>query len=100
MFTPLEILYLVLAFCALWISAALFWLIFQSASLVKNVNDFILDAQERIHAIEEAISSIRHRVEGAISGVPVLLTGVKKVMDHMGDKKGKKKRKDVDEDEE
>lgn len=86
MFTPLEILYIVLAFCALWISAALFWLIFQAASLLKNVNDFILDTQERMHAIEEAISSIRHRVEASLSGVPVVVTGLKKVMDYAMEK--------------
>ncbi len=83
MFSPLEILYIVLAFCALWISAALFWLVFQAASLVKNVNDFVLDAQERMHSIEESISSIRHRVEGSLSGVPVIMTAAKKFFDYV-----------------
>ena len=34
-FTPLDILYIVLAFCVLWFTAAIFWFLYQLAQILK-----------------------------------------------------------------
>jgi len=67
MFTPLDILYVVLAFCALWFTAAAFWFLWQLATILKNVNDAILDARDKMDRIEEALVGIKEKFDHASS---------------------------------
>ncbi len=77
MFTPLEILYIVLAFCVLWISAVVFWLLWQVASIMKRANDTISLVQETLAKMEAAIDGIRKKFDttGAALGAVVHTTG-------------------------
>ena len=67
MFTPLDILYIVLAFCALWFTAAMFWFFYQLATVLKNVNDTISDARDKMNKIEEVLNLICEKFEKATS---------------------------------
>lgn len=91
MFTPLEILYIVLAFCALWISGAVFWLIWQVASVIRNVNDFLSEAREKIERIEQAISSMKERFDHLTSASGVLMEGAKKLFAYSLEKRRSRK---------
>lgn len=66
-FTPLEILYIVLSFCVLWLTAAAFWFLWQLAQILKNVNDTLSEAREQIHKIEKALTGIREKFDRASS---------------------------------
>jgi uncharacterized protein YoxC len=92
--TPLDILYIVLAFCALWLSAACFWLIWQVASILRNVNETMNLAQQTFDKVEEAVTAIRHKFEAASSAIPLLVGGIKKVIDFAVEKKKTKEEKD------
>ena len=78
--SPLDILHIVLAFCALWLTAALFWLIWQITAILRNVNEALEEAREKICKIEEAITSIRERFEHITSSAGFLVEGLKKVL--------------------
>ena len=102
MFTPLDILYIVLAFCVLWFTVAIFWLIWQVASIFRNVNETLLEAREKMHKIEQALTAIKERFEKASSVVTLGANAVAKVVEYaIGKKfgedkeegKSKKKRK-------
>ncbi len=86
-FTPLDILYIVLAFCALWLTAALFWLMWQFGSILRNVNDTLELAQEKIARIESAITSIKTRFESLASMTGLMIEGLKRVLEFAGEKK-------------
>ena len=88
--TPLDILYIVLAFCALWVSAAMFWLIFQVAMLIKNFNDVLSEVQDKIDRIEHAITSIRHRFDGATGTMANVLAPIEKLVDYVIERRKKK----------
>ena|SRR3989338_7156105 len=93
MFTPLDILYLVLAFCALWISVALFWLIYQIASILRDVHETLDAAHNTFTRVEKIMSSIRDRVDSAaLAAVPVVVAGVKKAVEFAMDRQQKKKK--------
>ncbi|MBU0646573.1 hypothetical protein KJ611_03860 [Patescibacteria group bacterium] len=92
--TPLDILYIVLAFCALWLTAGLFWLVWQVASILRNVNETMSLAQQTFDKIEEAITAIRHKFEAASSTLPLLVGGMKKIIDYAIEKKKGKEEKD------
>jgi len=87
MFTPLEILYIVLAFCVLWISAVVFWLLWQVASIMRRANDTIGLVQETLAKMESAIDGIRKKFDstGAALGAVVHTTG--KAVEYLIEKK-------------
>jgi len=86
MFTPLEVLYVVLAFCVLWLSAAMFWLIWQAASIIKNVNDFLGEARDKLEKIEKTISAMKERFDHLTSTSGLLVEGAKKLFSYTLDK--------------
>ncbi len=90
MFTPLEILYVVLAFCVLWISAVVFWLLWQVASILKRANDTVSLVQETLAKMEAALDGIRKKFDstGAALGAVVHTTG--KAVEYLIDKQMKK----------
>jgi len=96
MFSPLDILYIVLAFCALWLTAAIFWLLWQMASMLRNVNETMNEGKEVMHKVESALSGIQSKFETATSSLGVVVQLAAKGMEYIVDKrleKGKKSRK-------
>ena len=90
MFGALDILYIVLAFCILWFTAAVFWLIWQVAMILRNVNETMTVAREKIAKIEAALSAIKSKFEHATGAVTALVEGIKKVVDYAVEKKREK----------
>lgn len=86
-FTPLDILYIVLAFCALWLSAGIFWIIWQAGGILRSVGDTLELAQEKIARIESAITAIKSRFESITSASTMLMEGFKKIMEFAGEKR-------------
>ena len=97
MFASTDVLYIVLAFCVLWLSIFVCWLIYQVAMILKNVNDTISELREKIAKIEEAISFMRNKFDKATSGITLLSEGIKKVVDFTIERKRDKasKREDL-----
>ncbi len=81
-FTPSDILYIVLSFCVLWISAALFWFIWQAAQILRNVNSAVDEAREKIGKIETAITGIKNRFDSMTAPVGILVEGIKKLIEY------------------
>lgn len=93
MFQSQDILYIVLAFCALWVTAFMCWLIWQIAMILKNINDVMSEAREKIAKIEEAITGIRNKFERATVGLSFLVDSIRKVVEYAIEKKTEKKTK-------
>lgn len=94
MFSPLDILYIVLAFCALWLTAAIFWLLWQMATMLRNVNETMNEAREVMNKVESALSGIQAKFETATSSLGVVVGLAVKGLEYVMEKKlGKKSRK-------
>lgn len=91
MFSPSEILYLVLSFCVLWLTAALFWFVWQAAQILRNVNSAVDEARERIEKIEQAITGIRSRFDSMTAPASLLFEGAKKLIEYAVDKRRDRK---------
>lgn|SRR3989338_3638271 len=89
-----EILYIVIAFCALWFTAFICWLIYQIARILRNVNETLEDARGTLVKIQDAISGIRSQFGHATSAMVVLVDGGKKLLEYVLEKKkGPEKKK-------
>jgi DNA anti-recombination protein RmuC len=91
MFTPLEILYIVLTFCVLWISAVVFWLLWQVASIMKRANDTVTLVQETLAKMEEAIDGIRRKFDSTGTALGAIMHTTTKAVEYLIDKKMAKK---------
>lgn len=58
-----EILYIVLAFCALWVTVFFCWFVYQIASAIRNVNDVLHEVKQQVHDIGNTIGSFRMRFD-------------------------------------
>lgn len=95
MFTPLDILYIVLSFCALWFTAAVFWLIWQIATMFRNVNDAVAEGREVMKKVEGALSGIQARFENMSSSLGAVVGLAAKGVEYVIEKKMKKGKKGV-----
>lgn len=95
MFTPIEIFYIVLAFCVLWLTAGLFWLIWQVATMLRNINEVVSEGREVMNKVESALAGIHQKFESATSSMGVVVQLAAKGMEYLMERKlgskGKKK---------
>jgi len=96
MFNPSDILYIILAFCALWITAFVCWLIWQVARIIKNVNNVMREARETMGKIEGALNAIRQKFETVSGTAAVFAEGIKKIVDYAIDRRGEKKEEEME----
>ncbi|NQV90305.1 hypothetical protein HQ487_02755 [Candidatus Uhrbacteria bacterium] len=87
MFTPLEILYIVLAFCALWLSAIVFWLLWQVANVLKRINDTVSLAQGTLAKMEEALDGIRQKFDYTSTTLGAVMHTATKAVEYLMDRK-------------
>jgi len=85
-----DVLLIVLAFCALWFTAFMCWLVYQIATILKHVNDVVSEVHETLGKMEKAITGIKGRFDHAVSGLMLAIDGGQKIMDLLGKKKEKK----------
>ena len=92
MFSPIDILYIVLAFCVLWLTAAIFWLLWQVSTMMRAVNDAIAEGREVMNKVESALAGIHQKFDSATSSMGVVVQLAAKGMEYIMEKK-KKSRK-------
>jgi hypothetical protein len=87
MYSPLDILYIVLAFCVLWITAALFWLLWQIASTIKRVNDTLHSAQDTFCRVQETLEGIRQRFDHTSTALGAVMHTATKAVEYLIEKR-------------
>ncbi|PJA45152.1 hypothetical protein CO174_04950 [Candidatus Uhrbacteria bacterium CG_4_9_14_3_um_filter_50_9] len=87
MFSPLEVLYIVLAFCALWFTAGIFWIIWQIATVIRTVNMAVGQVQETMSKMEEAITGIRSKFDNTSASLGAVVHTATKAVEYIMEKK-------------
>ena len=63
--TSKDFLYVILAFCILWFTVFLCWLLYQAARVLRNANKIVENVTEKLELINEAVQYMRSRVDSA-----------------------------------
>jgi len=92
MFTPLDILHIVLSFCALWFTAAVFWLIWQIATMFRNVNDAVAEGRDVMRKVESALTGIQAKFDSATSSLGTVVKLAAKGVEYIIDQKLNRKK--------
>ena len=62
-----EILFVVLAFCALWITAFIAWFLFQVATVIKNINAILHEVKYQFERVDQTLNAIKTKFhEGSL----------------------------------
>lgn len=76
-----DILYMVLAFCALWFTAFLCFALYHVARFMKRMQELSNDARQKIDELMQSVNSIRMRIEGHVSAITSIGDGIRKIME-------------------
>ncbi len=87
-----DILYLVLAFCILWITVFLAWLMYYGIQAVRQVYQTVSQIKAKIDAVDEVIRLVKEKLTSSSSYLTLIVGGVKKVVELLGEREAKKKR--------
>lgn len=82
-----DILYVVLAFAALWVAIFLCWALFYVGKILKNANEVIEEVREFGNRADEAIRAIRDRMDGLAGTMGVVASGITKVVGRVIERK-------------
>ncbi len=72
--TSKDILYLVIAFCVLWVTVFLCWMLYYLTRILKNANQIVEEFRSRLQMLTEAINYLRDKVEN-IHGLLSMASG-------------------------
>jgi len=62
-----DILYIVISFCIIWVTAFICYMFYYAARILKNVNTIVEEFRLRLQRITDTINSIQDKVEGIVS---------------------------------
>lgn len=88
-----DVLFLVLAFCALWLTAFLVWLLYYAVMTFKQSYQVARQIKEKVQAVDEIITMIKEKISFTTSYLSLIVAGVKKVIDLLGSSEVKKEKK-------
>ncbi|MFH1412616.1 MAG: hypothetical protein ABIG10_01130 [bacterium] len=88
-----DILYLVLAFCVLWLTVFLVWFVYYLIVTIRQFHTITRDMKKRIDKIDDIIRMTKEKIEHSASYLAIIVEGVKKIADMTKKKKPRKKSK-------
>lgn len=84
-----DILYLALAFCALWFTVFVCWALWYVISILRDASNVVEEVHDRVRAIDETIKSLREKIEHSAGYLGMMATGVKAIIAYMERRKEK-----------
>lgn len=76
-----DILYMVLAFCALWFTVFLCFALYQVARFMKRMQELSAHLREKADEVLDSINTIRMKIEGHVNAITSIGDGIRKIMD-------------------
>jgi len=87
--TSKDLLYIVIAFCVLWFTVFLCWLMFYFISIIKNVYKIIKGIKEKIALLDDMLKNVKSKVDNSAAYVGMIANAAIKVADYVKEKKTK-----------
>lgn len=81
-----DLLYVVIAFCVLWLTIFIAWVIYYLAMIMRQVYQVIKEMRERINKVDEIIKALKEKIEHSASYLVLISDGVKKLVEVVKDR--------------
>jgi hypothetical protein len=97
--TTKDILYIVVAFCSLWVTIFLCWVIYYIAMILKQAYGMTKEVKEKMEKIDESIRGILEKLEHSSAYLALIADGARCLVKHFMEKKeetrGRKKKIEI-----
>lgn len=87
-----DILFLVIAFCILWVTIFICWILYYLVMTFKRVNDVTLGLKAKIDKIGEILDLVKKKINDGAAYAGIAFEAFNKVLGHFGSKKQKSKK--------
>ena len=92
-----DIFYLVLAFCVLWFTIFVCWLLYYFISIMREARGMTRDAREQVRRFMDALDMLKEKFERSLNMFAGIVEAIKYaagyVMDRRGERKSASKKK-------
>jgi len=88
-----DLLYIVIAFCVLWLTIFLAWFIYYLAMIMRQVFLVIKETRDKLDKINKTIKEFKKKMEHGAAYLNLINEGIDKVSEVVKGKGGKKKKK-------
>lgn len=78
-----DVLFIVLAFCALWFTVFLCWLMYQAATLLKHVHGLVDEIKAKVASLEDAVMGMKRKFDSNITMVSSIADGIRKIVESL-----------------
>ncbi len=92
--TSKDILFIVLAFAALWLTIFISWTLYYLICILRDARDTVHGVRKAADAIESAAGHVKDKFGAFINVASLGAEGIKIFMDKMASAKGGRKKKD------
>lgn len=76
-----DLLFVVLAFCVLWLTIFLAWFIYYLAMIFRQFYLGTKEMRERLHKVDSAITAFKEKIEHSASYLLLIGEGIKKLVE-------------------
>lgn len=84
-----DILFVVLAFCALWFTVFVCWALYYVIGMLRDASFIMREIHDKIAAIDKAIGAVREKVETSLGSFGIAAAGLKMLGGYLEKRKGK-----------
>ena len=89
--TSKDLLYVAIAFCVLWLTIFMCWMIYYFAMILKKVNHVMETFTKTLDAVRSFFEKAKEKISSAGTAIATAVELGKRVADYVEDKKEKKK---------
>jgi biopolymer transport protein ExbB/TolQ len=87
-----DILFIVLAFCALWFTAFVCWLLWYVIHILRDISRMMNDIHDKIAAIDNAVRIAKEKIEASFGSFGVAAAGIKMLGNYLEKRKDRAER--------
>lgn len=85
--TSLDLLYIVIAFCILWLTIFTCWWLFYIVMIIRRVYQITKTIKEKLKLIDELTQNAKNKLEHASMYIDLAAQGIGKIVGHIKNKK-------------
>ena len=88
-----DILYIVIAFCILWLTIFLSWAVYYFAMILREAQKIIFDVRKKIELVDSLIKTLKEKLEHTSSYMKLFVESAVNVMEFFKERKLENKTK-------
>jgi len=78
MFEAQDLLYIVIAFCVLWVTAFICWFVYHVTKAIRTISTLLSDVRYSMDRVEQALHGVRSKVEHGATHIQKMTGHIKK----------------------